>query len=35
MSASEYLMMLKRVLVRGKPVVRESPKHYEVYLPTE
>ncbi|MEM4053154.1 MAG: hypothetical protein QW646_05340 [Ignisphaera sp.] len=35
MSASEYLMMLKRVLVRGRSVVEECPEHYKVYLPTE
>ncbi|MEM1831406.1 MAG: hypothetical protein QXJ97_07755 [Desulfurococcaceae archaeon] len=35
MSASEYLMMLKRVLVKGRSVIKESPEHYKVYLPTE
>ncbi|MEM2706119.1 MAG: hypothetical protein QW288_01180 [Ignisphaera sp.] len=35
MSASEYLMMLKRVLVRGRSVIEECPEHYKVYLPTE
>ncbi|MEM1703913.1 MAG: hypothetical protein QW780_05730 [Sulfolobales archaeon] len=35
MSASEYLMMLKRVLVKGRSVITESPEHYKVYLPTE
>ncbi|MEM2224396.1 MAG: hypothetical protein QXG64_07710 [Acidilobaceae archaeon] len=35
MSALEYLMMLKRVLVRGRSVIEESADHFKVYLPTE
>ncbi|MEM1832073.1 MAG: hypothetical protein QXJ97_11155 [Desulfurococcaceae archaeon] len=35
MSASEYLMMLKRVLVRGRSVIEESEEYFKVYLPTE
>ncbi|MEM0106577.1 MAG: hypothetical protein QXX81_08625 [Zestosphaera sp.] len=35
MSASEYLMMLKKVLVKGRSVIEESADHFKVYLPTE
>ncbi len=35
MSSLEYLMMLKRFLIKGRSVIKWSPEHCKVYLPTE
>ncbi len=35
MSINEYLMILRKMLVKSRSVVRESKRYYKVYLPMD